>query len=307
METIPTPRCSRAAEPLCRRGRSLALSLALLTTLDALASPPSLSGSPLDVEVEGFSSDRGRAVIRVFPRGGAFPDDSAATLDQLAPIRDHRVRVRFADVADGAYAVAAVHDENCDQRLTRAAYGVPLEGFGFSDKNSGAGAARLPTFDEAALSIDATQRVIRLRVVYPVPRSAAISTSCPPASSPSAGPPGSLRIRIKGVDPGRRGAVRIRLYAAGEAFPGEKSIPSYALSLPASAATLQAEFVDLPPGRYAAILWQDVNVNSQHDRGEPLTYTGPAKRYGRLPRFQDASLEIVPGAAADTEVQLRSR
>lgn len=261
------------------------------------------------VDVNGFSSDRGRAIIRLYPRGSAFPDDSAQAADQLVPIHGRRVRVRFADAEDGSYAVAVVHDENCDQHLTRGAYGVPLEGFGFSDRYMGLSSPRLPTFAEAAQPIGGAERTVRLRVVYPVPHAPALDAGCP-AETPTmmgaeGGATGRLRLVIGGVDATRGGTVRVRLFATGEPFPGEKSIPRYAQSLPIRAATLRADFDELPPGRYAAIVLHDLNNNSRAERGEPLTYSGPVRKYGRIPRFQDAAIAVGGGAETQLAVQFR--
>ncbi len=286
---------------LRRRAVSKFASVVILTVLLIALSPAARTAKApapaddVDVYVVGFRDDDGRAIIRLAEMGSGFPDDAARTRDQVVPITRGQVHVRFPAVPDGSYAVAAVHDRNCDQRLTRAAYGLPTEGFGFSDRTGGAQLQHVPSFEQAARTVGPGQRTIHLRIVYPC-APVARTVGCP-ADGDAAGATdhaGELQLSVSGIAAARGGDLRIRLYHSGEELPGEGHSARYAHSVAVRDPVYRADFVDLPSGRYAAVVLHDVNRNGRRDKNEPLIISGPAPRYGRMPRFVDASFAVQP-------------
>jgi uncharacterized protein (DUF2141 family) len=58
----------------------------------------------------------------------------------------------FSDIKPGKYAIAVIHDENCNGKLDTNMFGIPKEGYGFS---SGAEVAMsAPSFSDAVFSYD---------------------------------------------------------------------------------------------------------------------------------------------------------
>ena len=80
---------------------------------------------------------------------------------QTVPPSGGSVRVAFADVAPGRYAVAAFQDEDGTGVLRRGKLGIPLEPFGFSN---GAGLTRKPKFEAAAFDVGEGGRAVSVRL-----------------------------------------------------------------------------------------------------------------------------------------------
>ena len=80
----------------------------------------------------------------------------------MRPAAAGTLRVVFADVAPGAYAVAAFHDG--DGKLTQNFLGMPAEGFGFS--KGAVGFMGPPSFADAAVTVG--EGNARLAVSVPI-------------------------------------------------------------------------------------------------------------------------------------------
>lgn len=74
-------------------------------------------------------------------------------------------RYIFEDLPYGNYAVAIYHDRNSNQRLNRGLFGMPEEGYGFSnDAPANLGPAK---FDDAVFPLENTDTIIQIRMRYP--------------------------------------------------------------------------------------------------------------------------------------------
>jgi len=91
------------------------------------------------------------------------------------------------------------------------------------------------------------------------------------------------------------GHVRLALYQGAENFLVQ---PAQRESVPAAQGKVVFTLRDLPPGRYAATVFHDVNDNKKLETdqfGRPLEPTGfsrDAKANGGPPRFDDAVFEV---------------
>lgn len=103
------------------------------------------------------------------------------------------------------------------------------------------------------------------------------------------------------------GNVRLALYQGAENF---LVTPAQRESLPAAPGKVVFTFRDLPPGRYAATGFHDVNDNKKLETdqfGRPLEPTGfsrDAKPNGGPPSFDDAAF-TVDGKATQITFRLR--
>ncbi|HRE16357.1 MAG TPA: DUF2141 domain-containing protein [Rhodocyclaceae bacterium] len=103
------------------------------------------------------------------------------------------------------------------------------------------------------------------------------------------------------------GNVRLALYQGAENF---LVTPAQRESLPAAPGKVPFIFRDLPPGRYAATAFHDVNDNKKLETdqfGRPLEPTGfsrDAKATSAPPRFDDAVFEV---DAKGTQISFRLR
>ena len=130
------------------KGAALAAAFACTAALALQA-----AAADLEVRIEGLNSARGDvrvALHRHMPEGD-FPGDSGVVGAIMRPAAAGTLRVVFADVPPGAYAVAAFHDADGDGELAQNFLGMPTEGYGFS--NGAVGFMGPPSFEDAAVSV----------------------------------------------------------------------------------------------------------------------------------------------------------
>jgi uncharacterized protein (DUF2141 family) len=152
-------------------GAMLALSIGTLQAQapasPAPASAPAPAKSPLTVHLTGFRNAKGKVNIDLFRDGKGFP------LDQAGVVESQRLEIDpktlsatavFADLPQGAYAVAVVHDDNLTGKMEFDASGIPLKGYGFSnnpDTTQGP-----PTPESATFAVNQPEKKIEINIVY---------------------------------------------------------------------------------------------------------------------------------------------
>ncbi len=132
-------------------------------------SPPEVQPGPLAlllvIEVRGFRSDRGLARVSLFESPEGFPEEHLrARRVAVGPIEGGVFRLEWAGLEPGTYAVAAIHDEDGDERLGRGLFGVPKEGFGVS--NDPPVRLGLPRYEEAAFELQPPGRELQVSMRY---------------------------------------------------------------------------------------------------------------------------------------------
>lgn len=115
---------------------------------------------PLDtftITVSGARNDTG--IIGV----ALFNEDASSTFPEAEPFRSASgvanssgLDITFEDLPAGRYAIAVIHDENENGVLDSNDYGMPVEGFGFS--NNVMGEMGPPSFTQAAVTVDGETR-----------------------------------------------------------------------------------------------------------------------------------------------------
>lgn len=116
----------------------------------------------MDVEViaRGLRNDTGSALFAVFLEPAGFPGDGERAAYRLdVPITGSEVRVRFTHLPDNRpLAIAVLHDEDGNKRMTTGLFGIPKEGFGVSNNpRIGFGP---PSFREALVTPKAGQPIV---------------------------------------------------------------------------------------------------------------------------------------------------
>jgi len=91
-----------------------------------------------------------------------FPDADPIRTDSI-PADVSGVEVRFPDLPEGRYALAAIHDESGNGVLDSNDWGMPVEGFGFS--NDVMGQMGPPSFESAAFSVE-EDRTVSISMIY---------------------------------------------------------------------------------------------------------------------------------------------
>jgi uncharacterized protein (DUF2141 family) len=146
----------------------LLIVLRLATSAAAQTGSPTPAASPqnpLDIEVIGLRNDSGEVGCSLFNDAQAFPRDDSKVLRHVwAPIRSHKAICEFTDLAPGDYAAVVFHDENGDHEFNMNAFGMPMEGYGFS--NDAAALFAPPDFKSAAFTYNGTHLYIVINIRY---------------------------------------------------------------------------------------------------------------------------------------------
>jgi len=133
----------------------------------------------LKVSIEGVRSSAGALMIGLYDGPEHFNTaiDKAAevgTLNDEARLGGVALRsiagtqsVVFTNLKPGNYAVIVFHDENDNGKLDKNFWGVPIEGYGFS--NNAQGSLGPPDFKEVAMTLDEAGKEISISLIYPVP------------------------------------------------------------------------------------------------------------------------------------------
>ena len=120
----------------------------------------------LQLTVKGLRSEKGTVVVTVY---GDQPEDFLAKGQKLEKVRlPARAGVTRGCVVlpkPGRYALAIYHDEDDNRHLTRGLFGLPTEGYAFS--NDPEIFLRLPTFQEVAFNAQAAVNHVFMHIRYP--------------------------------------------------------------------------------------------------------------------------------------------
>jgi uncharacterized protein (DUF2141 family) len=109
----------------------------------------------IKVTVTNLHSNDGYVLISIFKDGEGYPDDPAKAIRKAKlAIKDKKAWVLFTGLPTGKYAVSIMHDENNDQKLNKNVFGIPKEGYGFS--NNVVGSFGPPSFSRASFGHKAT-------------------------------------------------------------------------------------------------------------------------------------------------------
>ncbi|MFZ0688426.1 MAG: DUF2141 domain-containing protein [Acidobacteriaceae bacterium] len=126
-----------------------------------------VAGQPLctlQIHATGFRNNIGTAGGVVFSSPTGWPSDrSKAVVQGGFPIADRQATEIF-QVPPGRYAAVVIHDENSNMKLDRNFFGIPKEGFGFSN-NPGVFLSG-PSFQSAAVPVACPATRIEIRLIY---------------------------------------------------------------------------------------------------------------------------------------------
>jgi uncharacterized protein (DUF2141 family) len=96
-----------------------------------------------------------------FPKGGP---DSDLLSSKCTPIANGTATLTFGDLKPGKYAITAFHDANSDGKMNKNSFGMPEEGFGFSNNPEIGFSA--PSFSETEFQVSATKAVVPIKLRY---------------------------------------------------------------------------------------------------------------------------------------------
>jgi uncharacterized protein (DUF2141 family) len=156
---------------------ALTLPVALVLGLSALPVSPqrdprghytaSIAGQPLctlNIHITGFRDNSGTAGGVVFNSAAGWPDDrSKAIVRGGFRIAGNQATQTF-QVPPGRYAAVVIHDENSNMKLDRNFFGIPKEGFGFSNNPRVVFSA--PSFLAAEVPVACPSTHVEIKLIY---------------------------------------------------------------------------------------------------------------------------------------------
>jgi len=140
------------------------LLVATCATLAAFGQPIATAATDTaDVQLllTGLRNGGGQVVISLCTAEDKFP--SSCRKSQTVKAEAGVVKYLFKGLPAGQYAIAAIHDEDGNQRLTMSAAGWPSEGFAFS--NNAISRSGVPDFKAAAFDARG-ERTVTVQMRY---------------------------------------------------------------------------------------------------------------------------------------------
>ena len=127
--------------------------------------PTASAEDALYIEVVGLRDDSGQVGCSLFNDPVAYPrDDTKVLAHGWAPIHDGKAVFAFVGLQPGPYAAVVFHDENGDHEFNMNAFGMPKEGYGFS--NDAAALFGPPTFDAASFNYTGKKLYLIINIRY---------------------------------------------------------------------------------------------------------------------------------------------
>lgn len=120
----------------------------------------------IHVEILEIKNSRGKIACALFESAEGFPSKFLhhATNIVLIEIRNTQARCNFAEIPQGTYALAVIHDENMNGKLDTNWLGIPKEGYGFSNDVKARGSA--PSFDAAGFRYEGQTMEMTITLNY---------------------------------------------------------------------------------------------------------------------------------------------
>jgi uncharacterized protein (DUF2141 family) len=114
------------------------------------------SASTLSVKIVDFKNYKGRVQVALWNSPSGFPDDYNTAYITRTEIAERGFSLNIENLSAGEYAVAMYHDKNSNTQMDTNFFGIPKEGFGFS--NNPLILTGPPSFSKAKFSIGSNQK-----------------------------------------------------------------------------------------------------------------------------------------------------
>jgi uncharacterized protein (DUF2141 family) len=141
--------------------------LAVLVFANLSANTFAQSSCPgIHVKILDIRNSAGSVACALFKSPKGFPTEflHAATNIMIIKVRDTQARCAFEDIPPGTYALAAIHDENMNDKLDANWLGAPTEGYGFS--NDAKALLGAPSFSAARFRYDGQNLELAISLRY---------------------------------------------------------------------------------------------------------------------------------------------
>jgi uncharacterized protein (DUF2141 family) len=119
------------------------------------------SSANLTLTVNKIKSDKGVVRVLLFDKAAGFPDvvENAVKNASLKIIGNKAV-ITFENIPTGTYAISVFHDSENTGKLRTNNFGIPRDGYGFS--NNASGTFGPPSFEKAAFKVNAGNNSVNI-------------------------------------------------------------------------------------------------------------------------------------------------
>ena len=111
----------------------------------------------ITVEISGIQGTEGQISIGLYTSEEDFPETEKSYKGIYAKVTGEEAVAAFQDIPAGTYAIAVFHDTNSNTKLDKNFFGIPKEGYAFS--NNVFGTFGPPDFDDASFELDGNKPV----------------------------------------------------------------------------------------------------------------------------------------------------
>ncbi len=117
------------------------------------------------IELETIKNHDGVILVSLYADENGFPDEwEKAFRSEIVPVTSELLEIRLEDIPHGTYGLAIVHDENENMKLDTNFFGVPREGYGFS--NNARGRFGPPRFPDVQFTLDSDTSLHQIKLNY---------------------------------------------------------------------------------------------------------------------------------------------
>ena len=119
----------------------------------------------LEIRITGLRNSRGKVNVNLFNKADGFPEDPVKSFGwKTVKIIPDTIVMVFEDLPYGNYAVSVLHDENGDGKMEKNFFGIPKEGFAFT--NNCKPRMMSPSFSNAMIVLKQPKMKTELRMQY---------------------------------------------------------------------------------------------------------------------------------------------
>jgi uncharacterized protein (DUF2141 family) len=143
--------------------------ICLISKLNAQNQTPAskVETGTLMVMVQGFKNTEGQLMVGLYNSAADYINKDPYQ-GSKTPISANQELIKFENIPYGDYAVAVIHDMNMDGKLDKNAFGIPTEGYGFS--NDAMGKYGPPAFLEASFVFAGRDEEKIINLEYGIPK-----------------------------------------------------------------------------------------------------------------------------------------
>ncbi|HMU47416.1 MAG TPA: DUF2141 domain-containing protein [Chitinophagaceae bacterium] len=116
-------------------GLSVLFPILIISTKEIFYTP---SQTELKVSIYNLRNNKGHVLVSLFRNCDGYPDEPGKAVRKVKlPIINNMATANFSGLTSGNYSIAILHDENDDLKMNKNFFGLPKEGYGFSNNVMG--------------------------------------------------------------------------------------------------------------------------------------------------------------------------